>query len=138
MKRHFVWTREIEQKINETLSDKSKRPAANSDEIVKAFGKLADLSAHYYAARVTVKELSRIWTNINKSSIYRMLERNKEVCEGVVIIFSALELQNALSAPDGSIIVPTFSIGTGGYSFEVTTPNDPNYQEAFTRLPGAT
>jgi hypothetical protein len=137
MKKHFVWTREIEQKINETLSDKSKRPAAHSDDIIKAFSKLAELSAHYYAARVTIKELSRIWTNINKSSIYRMLERNKGVCEGVVLIFNALELQNVLNAPEGSIIVPTFGIGTGGYSFEVIKPDDPNYREAFSRLPGA-
>src|SRR6266567_1164684 len=129
MKKHFVWTREIEQKIIETLSDKSKRPAANSDEIVKAFGKLTELGAHYYAARVTIKELSRIWTNINKSSVYRMLERNKEVCDGLVIIFTALELQKVLDAPDRSIIVATFGIGTGGYSFEVIKPNDPNYQE---------
>ena len=67
-----------------------------------------------------------------------MLERNREVCEGVGMVFNALELQNALSAPDGSIIVPTFEFGSGVYSFEVILPNDPNYAEAFLRLPGAT
>jgi hypothetical protein len=80
-------------------------------------------------------ELSRNLKNPNKSSIYRTLERNQRLWEGVGLVFSALELQQVLAAPRGSMIIPTF--GIGGYRFEIIKPKDPNYLEAFSRLPGA-
>jgi hypothetical protein len=42
MKKYFVWTRDIEHVIYETLSDKTKRLASNSDVIVKLFNTAAD------------------------------------------------------------------------------------------------
>jgi hypothetical protein len=135
MKKYFVWTRDIERVIYETLSDKSKRIASNSDAIVKLFGRAAEASEHYRSFTATMYELSRNWKNINKSSIHRMLERNQRLSEGVGLMFSALELQKVLAAPPGSIIIPTF--GIGGYGFEIIKPTDPNYLEAYSRLPGA-
>jgi hypothetical protein len=136
MKKYFVWTGDIERVINETLSDKRKRLASNSDVIVKLFDSAAEASEHYYSFTATMYELSRNWKNINMSSIYKMLERNQRLWGGVGLIFSALELQKVLAAPPYSIIIPTF--GIGGYSFEIRKPKDANYLEAFSRLPGAT
>jgi hypothetical protein len=136
MKKYFVWTRDIERVIYEALSDKSKRPALNSDAIVKLFNRAAEASEHYYTLRATVHELSRNWKNINKSSIYRRLEHNERLWRGVGLIFSAIELQKVLAAPPRSIIIIIFQMG--GYGFEVIKPTDPNYLEAYSRLPGAT
>ena len=136
MKKCFVWTRNIEQAVYNTLSDKSKHIASNGDVIAKLFGRAAEWSGHYYSSAATMHELSRTWKNINKSSIYRRLGRNQRLWEGVGLVFSALELQKVLSAPQGSIIIPTF--GFGGYSFKIIKPTDPNYVEAYSRLPGAT
>ena len=135
MKKYFVWTRDIERMINDIVSDKSKHPASNSDAMVKLLGRAAAASEHYLSFTATRYELSRNWKNINKSSTHRMLERNQRLWEGVGLLFSALELQKVLAAPPGSIIIPTFSIG--GYSFEITKPTDPNYLEAYSRLPAA-
>lgn len=134
MKKHFVWTRGIEQKFYETLSDKSKRLASNSDVIVKQFSRALETSNHYRSSAVTTYALSRDWKNVNKSSIFRALERNQRLWEGIGLVFSAFELQKALTAPHGSIIVATF--GVGGYSFEIIKPTDPNYLEACASLPG--
>src|SRR5262249_40312758 len=135
MKKYFVWPRDIERVIYETLSDKSKRQASNTDTIVKLFVKAAEASEHYYSFTATMYELSRIWRNINKSSIYRTLERNQRLWEGVGLIFSALELLKVLAAPPRSIIILMFN--TGGYGFEIIKPADPNYLDAYLRLPGA-
>ena len=136
MKKYFVWTRDIEQVINQTLSDKRKRLASNSDATIKRLSKAAEGSEHYYSFTATMYELSRSWKNINMSSIYRVLELNVHLWEGVGLIFKALELQKVLAAPDRSIIIPT--IDTGGYGFEIIKPTDTNYWEACKRLPGAT
>jgi hypothetical protein len=135
MNKHFVWTRDIERKIYETVSDKSKRLASNSDVIVKMFSRAAETSAHYHSFTITMHQLSKKWKNINMSSVHRKLERNQGLWDSVGLVFSALELQKVLAAPPGSIIIPTF--GMGGYSFEITKPTDPDYIEAYTRLPGA-
>ena len=66
---------------------------------------------------------------------YRTLERNQRLCAGVGLIFSAFEVQKALAAPPGSIVIPKFDIG--GYGFEVIMPTDPNYFEAYSHLQGA-
>ena len=135
MKKYFVWTRDIERVIYETLSHKSKRLTSNSDAIVKLFSGAAEVSEHYRSFTATMYELSRNWKNINRSSVYRMLERNQRLWEGVGLMFSALEVQKVLAAPPGSVIIPTF--GMGGYHFEIIKPTDPNYLEAYSRLPGA-
>jgi hypothetical protein len=135
MKKYFVWTRDIEHVIDETLSDKSKSLASNSDATVKLFDTAVKASEHYYSFTATMYQLSKHLKTPNRSSIFRMLERNQRLSEGVGLIFSALELQKVLGAPTGSIIIPTF--GIGGYGFEVIKPTDPNYLEAYSHLPGA-
>jgi hypothetical protein len=131
----FVWTRDIERMICETLSDKSKRLTANSDAIITLFGRVAEASEHYYSYRVTMYEVSRDWININKSSIFRALERNERLWERVGLIFTAIELDKVWKAPPDSIIVITSDLS--GYHFEVIKPGDPNYKKAFLSLPGA-
>ena len=135
MKRYFVWTRDIERVIYETLSDQRKRLASNSDAIVRLFRMGAEGSEHYYSSMATMYEVGRNWKNINKSSVYRMLEGNQRLWEGVGLVFSSLELQQVMAAPSNSIIVPTF--GIGGYRFEIIKPSDPGYKDSFSRLPGA-
>jgi len=136
MKKHFVWSRDIERVIQKELSDKRKRLASNTDGVTELFGKAAEASEHWYSLRSAVHELSKNLKNPNMSSICRRLGRNARLWEGVGLIFSALELQKVLAAPAGSIIIMTFDIG--GYGFEVIKPTDPDYKQAFTRLPGAT
>jgi len=133
MKKHFIWTRD--PVVHKTPSDKKRR--LNSDEIITIFGRAAEASEHYYSFMVKEKELSKSWKYINKSSIYRMLKQKQEFWEGVGYLFTAIDLYKVLNAPPGSIIIPTFDT-IGPPSFEIIKPTDPNYSEAWSRLPGAT
>jgi hypothetical protein len=136
MKKKFVWTRNIERKISEAMSSKAKRLNSNSDAIVQAFSRAVEGGEHYYTGRAMMYELSRDWIKIEKSSIFRALERNNALFDGVGLIFNAIELQKVINAPPGSILIPGFD--SGGFKIEVIKPNDPDYKEAFFRLPGAT
>lgn len=51
MRKHFIWTRDFERAILQTLSNKSNGLASNSGTVVKLFGHVAETSAHYYALR---------------------------------------------------------------------------------------
>jgi hypothetical protein len=136
MRKYFVWTDDLKQVIDETVSGKRKSLASNSDSVVSLFSRAAAVGEHYYTTRVKMYELSRGWKNIAKSGIFRRLERTEDLWKNVGLIFTAVDLVNAANAPTGSIITPTFDIG--GYGFEITKPTDPDYSEALSRLPGAT
>jgi hypothetical protein len=135
MKKYFVWAGGVEQVILHALSDTSKRGRSNRDVIVSLFSRVALFSEHYYEFAVATYRLSRSWKSINRSSIFRRLERTQHLWEGVGLICDAIEVNKALSAPTGSIIVIEPDIG--GISIDVIRPDDPNYSEAFARLPGA-
>jgi len=135
MRKHFVWTHDLEKVISETLSGKRKRLTSNSDATLQLFSRAAEAGEHYYTATAKIYELSKSWKNLNKSSVFRKLKRNEGLWKNVGLIFTAFELHKALNAPDGSIIIPT--IDTGGYGLKVIEPTDPDYLETFARLPGA-
>ena len=66
MKKHFVWTRDIQRVFQEMLN-KRKSLEPNTAGIIKVFAGIAEASEHYYSFAATKYELSRSWKNINKS-----------------------------------------------------------------------
>jgi hypothetical protein len=135
MKKHFIWTRDFERAILQTLSIKSNGLVSKSGAVVTLFGRIAETGAHYYALRSAAHILIRDLKKPNMSSICRTFERNARLCEGLGLVFNAIELQKVLNAPDGSIVIPKFEMG--GYSFEIIKKGDPDYFAAFSHLPGA-
>ena len=135
MKKHFIWTRDFERAILQTLSNKSNGLASKSGAVVTLFGHVAEASAHYYALSGAAHVLIRDLKKTNMSSICRAFERNQRLWEGVGQVFNAIELQKVLNAPVGSIVIPKFEMG--GYAFEIIKKGDPDYVAAFSNLPGA-
>jgi hypothetical protein len=133
--KHFIWMSNFEKTILQTLTNKSNGLASKRDVVVTLFSRLAEGSAHYSALRGAAHVLIRDLKKPNMSSIYRAFERNHRLWEGVGQVFTAIELQKVLNAPDGSIVIPKFEMG--GYTFEIIKKGDPDYVAAFANLPGA-